>query len=937
MHSKPAGALAAPLLSLLTGTILAPEAAGGPTWFTNAELGQLQALCADPASAPPVTAGKKQLLLYHRDGYVPAVHFDLPDKVRADSLDQAAAVLCLADAVEVVETCNFNIFFSIPRERQQFQVEAVPLSEEGSRLAGGFMNGADPKTCSEVGTVDSTITRITGPDVAAADVLAFLAAGNLDRQDNDRDGLRNLEEFRLGTDPDNAASPPATAAIRVNGQNPAQLYTGETAEIRIDLYPGEHLGNAADYYFWADMPDGRYVLQFPAGFAPATNIVPALEAPLVRLLNYRLLRLKNLPAGDYRFTFEARDAAGSIEASTVSVNIAGDPCREIRTLPLAVNAVWSNGCDSVEGADAGYLARYYTFTLANQSALQLVLAADTARLILRDGEGRNGTILGRSDSVAGGARLGTSLDAGTYTVEVMLARTTATGNFELTSSNETIPWQFSEVSALAGIDHVHGYLESDIDKSDPAYERILQGAGVAAGDYDQDGWPDLYVTAGSAHANRLYRNRGDGTFEDMAATAGVAFLGRKDAGAVFADIDGDGWPDLFLGGVNGTQAMVLRNRQDGSFEDITEEAGLAGIDNAFSAAFADYDRDGDLDLYITHWNSSFSGQYLYRNDGTGVFTDISSEAGIPNNLMADYTPNFTDIDNDGWLDLLVAADFNTSQVYRNNRDGTFSNITDNAVITDDNGMGGTVGDVDNDGDIDWFVSSIFDPNGIPGDVIPGASQGATGNRLYRNNGQGVFQDVTTDAGVRIGGWGWGSCFADFDNDGWLDLFHVNGYVTQNFNNNASFLADPSRLFLNNRDGTFSGADSLLVDTGQGRGIACLDYDLDGDIDIFVANNQQAPALYRNDGGNDNNFLHIRVSGDGLNSEAIGARIHVTTGQLTQMRDIHAGNNFISGNPAEAYFGVGDETVIDTVRITWPTGEERILNNVPANQMLTIFK
>ncbi len=307
--------------------------------------------------------------------------------------------------------------------------------------------------------------------------------------------------------------------------------------------------------------------------------------------------------------------------------------------------------------------------------------------------------------------------------------------------------------------------------------------------------------------------------------------------------------------------------------------------------------------------------------------------------MADYTPTFADINNDGWLDLLVAADFSTSQVYINDQDGSFTLVTDNEIITDDNGMGAAAGDYDNDGDIDWFVSSIFDPRGIPNDVIPGANTGASGNRLYKNAGDGTFEDVTDAAGVKIGGWGWGSCFADFNNDGWLDIFHVNGYVTANFTNNAVFLTDGSRFYISNQDGTFTGREQELnfSDTGQGRGIVCFDYDLDGDIDVFVANNQQAPALYRNDGGNDQNFLTIKISGEDLNSEAIGARVYLTTGEITQMREIYAGSNFISNNPSEAYFGLGDYTVINELRVVWPSGEEKVLTDIPANQMLTIFK
>lgn len=943
MRSKPVTARLAILpflIAFITCSAVAASTRAGADFFSNADLNRLQAYCRDNTGLS--TSGRKKLLLYHRSGYIPSVHFQLPDKIRADSLDSAAAVLCLEDAPEVIDTCNFSIFLAVDRVRQRFRVDALSPDSNGNRLAGLTIDGPAPKACNELGTLDNSVTAVTGDAVSVDNVLDFISANGLDREDNDRDGLRNLEEFKLGTDADDAASPSASSAVRVNNATNTQIYAGETAEIRIDLWPGSFIGNLADYYFWADTPDGQIVLQFPAGLVPMTNLVPALEdTPLVSLFNFRLFRLKGLPVGDYAFHFEARDAQGSIEKGSASLAVVTDPCRETVPLPLAITGDWDANCTATADDDAGFLARYYTFTLSQQSALMLALAGETAaEIILREGSGRSGSILRRSSIVEDTLLLGLSLPAGTYTAEVML-KSAASGshNFELVSSEEVIPWQFNEVSALAGIHHVHGYKDGDFDTSDPSYERILQGGGVAGADYDLDGWPDLYVTAGSAGANLLYRNQGDGTFVDMAAAAGVAQTGRKDAGATFADMDGDGWPDLFLGGVNGTPPLVLRNRQDGTFEDVTEASGLAGISNAYSASFADFDKDGDLDTYISHWNDSHQGKYLFTNDGKGVFTDVSAQAGIPDGLMADYTPIFADIDNDGWLDLLVAADYNSSQVFINNRNGTFRLATDVNVITDENGMGASAADYDNDGDIDWFVTSIFDPSGLPdNDLTQGAAE-ATGNRLYRNKGDGTFEDVTEAAGVRLGSWGWGSCFADFNNDGHLDLFHVNGYITGNFNTNAAFLKDESRLFINNGDGTFEGyrQDLNLSDRGQGRGLVCFDYDLDGDIDIFVANNQQAPALYRNDGGNDLNFLHVRLGGDALNSEGVGARITVVTGALSQVREIRAGNNFISSNPAEAYFGVGTAKVIDEVRITWPSGEVKIFSKVKANQMLTIFK
>ena len=909
--------------------------------LTHTQLSRLQAVCADNGSASEVNNSKKTLLLYHTDGYIPSAHFDLPTNTRADDLDSAAVVLCLEDATAEIEVCKFNLFFSVARVRQQYRVEAVPLDASGERVGNLFINGPEPASCNDLDEIDNTVTSVTGDPVSTQDVMDFITANNLDREDNDRDGLRNIEEFRIDTDPNDVDSPIAQAVVKVNGSTSTQLYAGETAEIRLGLYPSSNLGNAADYFFWADMPDGQYVFQYPAGFLKSNIIEPILSAPLVRLFNFRLFQLDNLEAGEYQFFFEARDNNGSIERSSAFLTVISDSCREDVTLPLNIDTQWTNQCDSIARIEDNYLARYYTFTLDSQNDVLLELDAGgvDSKIILRGGSGRSGEILDQSEQFGDSESLSSALDAGTYTIEVILEKQTAVNDsFLLTSSNELIPWQFTETTLSSGFDYMHGYREEDLDRTDPSHDLIIQGGGVATGDYDQDGWTDLYVTRGTIGPNLLFRNLGNGTFEETGASAGIGLEGRFDSGAIFSDIDADGWPDLFVGGIHSTGPKLFKNLQSGNFEDITDISGLEDIINSFSASFADYDKDGDLDMYVSHWNRNKQGNYLFQNDSNGIFTDVSEAAGIPDNLMADYTPIFSDINNDGWPDLLVASDFNTSQIFINNKDNTFNRTTTEA-LTDDNGMGAAVGDYDNDGDLDWFISSIFDPNGLPADLAPGVHTGSTGNRLYRNRGDGSFEDVTDEAGVRYGSWGWGSCFADFNNDGYLDIFHVNGFVTENFISSATFLSDGSRLFISNQDGTFTelSLELKLIDRGQGRGIVCFDYDRDGDVDIFVANNQQSPVLFRNDGGNDQNFLHIKVAGEDLNSEAIGARIYVTTGGSTQMREIYSGNNFNSNNPAEAYFGIGNSDLIDEIRVIWPSGAEKNLVNVQANQLLTIFK
>jgi len=234
-----------------------------------------------------------------------------------------------------------------------------------------------------------------------------------------------------------------------------------------------------------------------------------------------------------------------------------------------------------------------------------------------------------------------------------------------------------------------------------------------------------------------------------------------------------------------------------------------------------------------------------------------------------FTPNFADIDNDKWPDLLIASDFGTTRVFRNNAGLSFTDVTDSA-ISDENGMGAAVGDYDNDGDLDWFVSSIWDPDGA---IESPQNWGVSGNRLYRNLGDGTFEDVTNESGVRRGYWGWGSCFADFNNDGHLDLFHVNGF---RFLANEEFGEDPSRLFVAQGDGTFleRSIELGIEDTAQGRGVVCFDYDRDGDVDIFVMNNQQKAGLYRNDLESINQYITIQLNGVAGNPRGIGARVTV---------------------------------------------------------------
>ena len=529
-----------------------------------------------------------------------------------------------------------------------------------------------------------------------------------------------------------------------------------------------------------------------------------------------------------------------------------------------------------------------------------------------------------------------------------------------TSSNVSAPQaslRFADVTSASNIS-----FEVALAGPQHSVARTATFGGVAAGDYDNDGDIDLFITRGKYLPNLLYRNEGNLRFVDVAAAAGLANTlsateNHPHSGPVFADMDGDGDLDLFMGVVDDAPSHVFQNNGDGSFSDVTAGSGIDTLaaTNTISAAFGDYDLDGDLDMFLAHWGTTRDQvnpgdtENLWENISAGstiAFRNVTVAAGISPSIITlpdpltsqDYgdwtfTPTFARIDNDLYPDILSVADFNYSQYFRNNGDGTFTNATDPLVLTDDNGMGSAIGDYDNDGDLDWFVSSIMpepdavytDPNLRP----------PVGNRLYRND-DGSFTDVTDSAGVASGGWGWGACFIDFENDGDLDIYHTNGWTPAS-HDWGDFTEDPSRAFVATGSGVFiNRAPELGIESiVQGRAVVCADFDNDGDIDVFEMHNSpgNSATLWENT-RTSNNFLRISLTGTGMNTEAAGARIFVTTGARTQMREITIGNNFTSQNPAIQVIGLGSFTQADEVRVEWPDGTEIApLTNVLANQTL----
>lgn len=506
---------------------------------------------------------------------------------------------------------------------------------------------------------------------------------------------------------------------------------------------------------------------------------------------------------------------------------------------------------------------------------------------------------------------------------------------------------FRNVTATSGIEFVSSY-------NYPWFSREVADStlgGAAAGDCDADGDIDLFITYGDGidKPNRLYLNLLDIglplQFEDQALAAGVAYT-RSDgmgndrhSGPTFADFDGDGDLDLFLGGLYGDANMLYRNRGDCTFDDVTAGSGLDELiaDQTISAAFGDYDLDGDLDLFLTHWRSldEFAAgepsEHLFRNEsdsGSIRFENASLEAGVTAILLAGrvhgsdrddtdftYTPGFALLNDDLLPDIAVAADFGTTQLLLNDpaNPGHFVDGTNDAIRSVDFGMGHAIGDYDNDGDLDWFVTSIMmDATSPISDLV------ATGNRLLANPGGDLITngliDATANAGVANGDWAWGTCFLDVNNDRHLDIYLTNGWYQS--------IEDRSRLFIADGQGQFfeAGARYGVDDQDSGRSIVCADFDNDGDMDILQLTNNQtnSATLWQNDMASaGSNYLRIKLLGLPPNTEAAGARIYVTTADTTQMREIAIGNNFASQNPTVQVIGLGVFPGAEVVKVEWP--------------------
>ncbi len=486
-------------------------------------------------------------------------------------------------------------------------------------------------------------------------------------------------------------------------------------------------------------------------------------------------------------------------------------------------------------------------------------------------------------------------------------------------------------------------------------ERMTGGA--AAADFDGDGAVDLIVTRLDG-ADLLFRNSGNGTFVDVSEDVGLDQWQLASNGAAWGDIDNDGDLDLFITTVGDTRHYLFVN-QDGRFSEQGVERGAA-LDTGdrrigFSASFGDYDRDGFLDLHVTEWRPSqlvgeaVAGVRLLRNrgvDAPGFYEDVTDAAGVAmdsvvSQTQADLTEGtfafgstFVDLDGDGWPELAVASDFGTSRLFWNNGDGTFSDGTlDARVGTAQNAMGTTFGDYDLDGDLDWFVTSVFSfSSGSPGGAAEGTKDG---NRLFRNDGDRRFTDATDAAGVRNGSWGWGAAFFDADNDGDLDLTMTNGMEMM-----PGFDADTTRFWQNNGAGRFSSRsiEVGLDDIGDGKGLLVFDADNDGDLDIFVVNNASQPLFYRNDSRDAGAWLRVSLMGTESNRQGLGARVSVFGADLAeQIREMGVSSHFLGQSEDTLHFGLGEASSADIV-VRWPvSGLVNTLSDVPANSWIRIVE
>ncbi len=531
---------------------------------------------------------------------------------------------------------------------------------------------------------------------------------------------------------------------------------------------------------------------------------------------------------------------------------------------------------------------------------------------------------------------------------------------------------FEDVARESGIDFVHfgGRRSTQLPED--------MGSGAAWGDFDNDGYLDLFVcniagplTAAEAELsasqarNRLFRNRGDGTFEDVTEAAGIGFRGVS-MGVAWGDFDSDGLLDLIV--TNYGPILLYRNNGDGTFAETSSESGLAGFNGFWaSPSWGDYDRDGDIDLYVCGYVDyrfdptdlqKATSQYeasvpytlnpssyepvsnlLFKNEG-GIFKEVARSAGVDNPSGRSLSASWCDLDEDGWPDLYVANDISDNVLYRNLGDGHFEDVSHRAWVADYRGaMGVAIGDWDNDRDMDMFVTHwLAQENALYDNTLRMMADSPDPEEPGLN-----FFDIADQTGlgqIALRFIGWGTSFLDYDNDGRLDLWVVNGSTFQEEKDPSQLVPMRMQLFWNKgpEDGYFEVGQALgeLFETPRvGRGAAFGDYDNDGDTDAFIVIFGGAPLLLRNEGGSRSPWLRVQVVEREHAHANFGTKVEVYSGELVQAKVLGAQASYLSQNAPEALFGLGTNTHIDRVVVTFPCGDVRVLQDVAVNQTITV--
>ncbi|MBI1983476.1 MAG: CRTAC1 family protein [Acidobacteria bacterium] len=525
-----------------------------------------------------------------------------------------------------------------------------------------------------------------------------------------------------------------------------------------------------------------------------------------------------------------------------------------------------------------------------------------------------------------------------------------------------IPVSFTDIRQAAGIT----FVEDPTATEDKQYIETM-GTGLGWIDYDGDGLMDIYFVQTAETEwykpprplrSALYRSNGDGTFTDVTEKAGVGGEGLYGQGVAVGDYDNNGYPDLYLMGYG--RAILYRNNGDGTFTDVTEKAGVGDLGQwPTSAGWFDYDKDGHLDLVVcnyiqwSHANNLWCGEkrpgyraychpdnyqgqklVLYHNKGDGTFEDVSAKSGVGEPEAKGMGLVLADFNNDSWPDIFIANDTWPNFLFLNNKDGTFRDISFSSGVaaSEDGkyeaGMGTDAADVDGDGWLDIYVTHLdFELN-----------------RLYRNNHDETFDDVTWSSGIgnkAIFLSGVSMKFMDYDNDGWVDIVQSNGAMLDNIHMYHSEVdyPEPKLMFRNLGKGKFDkvseylGADFMRPTVG--RGLAAADFDNDGDMDFAVINRGDYPQIFRNDGGNANNWLMVKLIGTKSARDGTGAVLKLTSEGITQHQQAKGGMSYMSAHDQRIHFGLGKRKTIDSLEITWLSGTVDKLTDVPVNRIITV--